>query len=212
MELVVAPHPLLDAAAFVTELPSPLGELASPPTLLAMLSAKGDAPFESDDAVRAAVRDLLRHGGFKPTGRSKPSSEYLLREQAEGRLGPINPVVDACNVVSLWSGIPITVIDADLATPPLSIAIAPPGSKYVFNRSGQELDLGGLICLGDAAGPCANAVKDSQRTKTHDGTRRTLSLLWGTRALDGRTARAATWYRSLLEKGLGARTIDVPTR
>ena len=212
MELVVAPHPLLDAVAFVTELPSPLGELASPPALLAMLSAKGDAPFESDDAVRAAVRDLLRHGGFKPTGRSKPSSEYLLREQTEGRLGPINPVVDACNVVSLWSGIPISVIDADLVTPPLSVGIAPPGTKYVFNRSGQELDLGGLVCLEDAAGPCANSVKDSQRTKTHDATRRTVSLLWGTRALEGRTTRAASWYRSLLEKWLGARTIDVPTR
>ena len=212
MELVVAPHPLLDAVAFVTELPSPLGELASPPTLLAMLSAKGDAPFESDDAVRAAVRDLLRHGGFKPTGRSKPSSEYLLRERAEGRLGPINPVVDACNVVSLWSGLPISVIDADLVTLPLSVGIAPAGTKYVFNRSGQELDLGGLVCLGDAQGPCANAVKDSQRTKTHDGTRRTVSLLWGTRALEGRTARAASWYRSVLEKALGARTIDVPTR
>jgi DNA/RNA-binding domain of Phe-tRNA-synthetase-like protein len=212
MELVSAPHPLLDAVAFVTELPAPLGELASPPTLLAMLATKGDAPLESDDAIRAAVRDLLRHGGFKPTGRSKPSSEYLLREQTEGRLGPINPVVDACNVVSLWSGIPISVIDADLVTPPVSVGIAPPGTKYVFNRSGQELDLGGLVCLSDAAGPCANAVKDSQRTKTHEGTRRTLSLLWGTRALDGRTARAATWYRSLLEKGLGAGTIDVPTR
>jgi DNA/RNA-binding domain of Phe-tRNA-synthetase-like protein len=196
----------------VTELPSPLGELASPPALLAMLSAKGDAPFESDDAVRTAMRDLLRHGGFKPTGRSKPSSEYLLREHTEGRLGPINPVVDACNVVSLWSGIPISVIDADLITPPLSVGIAPPGTKYVFNRSGQELDLGGLVCLGDAAGPCANAVKDSQRTKTHDGTRRTVSLLWGTRALEGRTARAAKWYRSLLEKALGAGTIDVPAR
>jgi len=212
MELVVAPHPLLDAVAFVTELPSPLGELASPPTLLAMLSAKGDAPFESDDAVRAALRDLLRYGGFKPTGRSKPSSEYLLREQTEGRLGPINPVVDACNVVSLWSGIPISVIDADLVTLPLSVGIAPAGTKYVFNRGGQELDLGGLLCLGDAQGPCANAVKDSQRTKTHDGTRRTVSLLWGTRALEGRTARAASWYRAVLENALGARTIDVQTR
>jgi DNA/RNA-binding domain of Phe-tRNA-synthetase-like protein len=212
MELVVDPHPLLDAVAFVTELPSPLAEIVSPPALLAMLSARADAPFESDDATRAAVRDLLRHGGFKPTGRSKPSSEYLLREQAEGRLGPINPVVDACNVVSLWSGIPISVVDADLVTAPLSVRIAAPGTKYVFNRSGQELDLGGLVCLADAEGPCANAVKDSQRTKTHDGTRRTLSLLWGTRALDGRTARAGSWYRSLLENALGARTIAVSVR
>jgi DNA/RNA-binding domain of Phe-tRNA-synthetase-like protein len=212
MELVVAPHPLLEAVAFVTELQSPLGELASPPTVIAMLSTKGAAPFESDDAVRAAIRDLLRSGGFKPTGRSKPSSEYLLREQGEGRLAPINPVVDVCNVVSLWSGIPISVIDADRIAEPLSIGVAPPDAKYVFNRSGQELDLDGLLCLSDAAGPVGNAVKDSQRTKTHDGTRRTLSVLWGTNAVPDRTAHAAGWYRALLETELGARTTEVPTR
>jgi DNA/RNA-binding domain of Phe-tRNA-synthetase-like protein len=208
MELQVATHPLLDAVWFVTELPAPLGALSSPSEVLAMLSAKGDAPFESDDAVRAAVRDLLRHGGFKPTGRSKPSSEYLLREQSEGRLGAINPVVDACNVASLWSGIPISVVDLDRSAGPWSVALAPAGAKYVFNRSGQELDLGGLPCLFDADGPCANAVKDSQRTKTHEGTRRTLSVLWGTVALPGRTARAAAWYRTILEGGLGARTFE----
>jgi DNA/RNA-binding domain of Phe-tRNA-synthetase-like protein len=212
MELVVAPHPLLDAAAFVTELPRSLGEIASPPSLVAMLSSKGAAPLEPDDAVRGAVRDLLRHGGFKPTGRSKPSSEYLLREQTEGRLGAINPVVDACNVVSLWSGLPISVVDADLVRSPLSIALAPAGARYVFNRSGQELDLGGLLVLADAEGPCANAVKDSQRTKTHEGTRRTLSVLWGTQALEGRTGRALAWYRALLESVLGARTLAVTTR
>jgi DNA/RNA-binding domain of Phe-tRNA-synthetase-like protein len=210
MELLVSPHPLLDVACFTTDLQAPLGELASPPAVLAMLSSKGDAPLESDDQVRSAVRELLRQGGFKPTGRSKPSSEYLLREQAEGRLGAINPVVDVCNVVSLWSGLPISVIDLDRSTGPWSVALAPPGAKYVFNRSGQELDLGGLACLFDSEGPCANAVKDSQRTKTHDGTRRTLSVVWGTRALPGRTARAAAWYRSILEAALGSRTGEVP--
>jgi DNA/RNA-binding domain of Phe-tRNA-synthetase-like protein len=212
MELTVAPHPLLETVAFVTELQSPLGELASPPTVIAMLSTKGAAPFESDDAVRAAIRDLLRHGGFKPTGRSKPSSEYLLREQGEGRLAPINPVVDVCNVVSLWSGIPISVVDADRIAEPLSVRVAPRDAKYVFNKSGQELDLGGLLCLYDGEGPVGNAVKDSQRTKTHDGTRRTLSLLWGTHAVPGRTTHAAGWYRALLETELGARTTEVPTR
>jgi hypothetical protein len=42
-------------------------------------------------------------------------------------------------------------------------------------------------------------VKDAQRTKTDATTRRTLSLIWGTMALPGRTAQAETWYRVLLE-------------
>jgi hypothetical protein len=48
-------------------------------------------------------------------------------------------------------------------------------------------------------------VKDSHRTKTHPGTRRTLSILWGTRALPGRAETAGAWYRALLSD-LGATT------
>jgi DNA/RNA-binding domain of Phe-tRNA-synthetase-like protein len=198
MPVHLAPHPLLDVQVFRTTLPDALARLQTPPSIVSLLRDGGSAPFESDDATRAAVRDLLRHGGFKPTGRSKPSSEYLLREQAEGRLGPINPVVDVCNAVSLWSGLPISVIDAGLGSEPWSIQVAGPDSTYVFNKSGQELRLDGLVCLFDASGPVANAVKDSQRTKTHDETRTTLSVVWGSRALPGRTERTTAWYRALL--------------
>src|SRR5207248_8363260 len=106
--LAVAAHPLLDLRAFVTRFPRPLGELPTPPELLALLSLEAPAPFRSDETVREAVRQLLRHGGFKPTGRSKPASEYLLKAVAEGRLASINLAVDACNVVSLHSGLPIS--------------------------------------------------------------------------------------------------------
>ncbi len=41
-------------------------------------------------------------------------------------------------------------------------------------------------------------MKDAQRTKTHAGTRATLSVVWGTTALAGRTATAMRWYRELL--------------
>ena len=81
--LTVDPHPLLDLRAFVTEFPRPLGETPAPPELFALLAEGAAAPLRSDDAVREAVRALLRHGGFKPTGRSKPASEYLLRAVRE---------------------------------------------------------------------------------------------------------------------------------
>ena len=67
-------------------------------------------------------------------------------------------------------------------------ASAPPGTSYVFNAAGQSIDLAGLPCLFDAEGPCANAVKDAQRTKTGPATRRTLSLIWGTFSLPDRAA------------------------
>lgn len=208
--LAIEPHPLLEVAAFTTSFAAPLGTIPTSAAVLGLISSAGaPAPMASDDAVRAAVRDLLRHGGYKPTGRGKPSAEYLIRAAAEGALGSINAAVDACNAVSLHSGLPISVVDAGLAAPPLRIAVAPPGARYVFNASGQEIDLGGLLCLHDASGPCANAVKDAQRTKTGPTTTGTLSIVWGTRALAGRAAEAAAWYRRLLEE-MGATTADVP--
>ena len=207
--LRVDPHPLLDLAAFGTTFLRPLGEMPSPAAISALLAEGAAAPLASDDAVREAVRALLRSGGFKPTGRSKPASEYLLKAVRERLLTPINLAVDVCNVVSLHSGLPISVVDLDRAREPLRVGLAPSGSAYVFNASGQTIDLGGLLSLFDADGPCANAVKDAQRTKTGPETRRTLSLVWGTTALPGRAEAAAAWYRRLLEDH-GATTESLP--
>jgi len=207
--LVVDPHPLLHVSILLAELPGPLGP--SPEWLTSCLAADALVPLSADDALRAKVRDLLRVGGFKPTGRSKPASEYLLRAANEGTLTSINPLVDICNVVSLHSGLPISVVDAERAAPPFRIGLAPPGATYVFNTSGQTIDIGGLLCLHDVDGPCANAVKDAQRTKTHDGTRRTLTVVWGVVGEEERVTRATTWYESMLIE-LGAVTSRITPR
>jgi DNA/RNA-binding domain of Phe-tRNA-synthetase-like protein len=201
--LVTDPHPLLELSAFVSHFPAPLGELATPPGILDLLQAAAPAPLRSSDEVRGAVRTMLRHGGFKPTGRSKPASEYLIRAAEEGKLSAINPAVDTGNAVSLHSGLPISVVDLDALEPPLRVAVAAPGSSFVFNHSGQVIDVGGLVCLHDAQGPCANAVKDAQRGKTSQATTRTISLIWGTSALPGRSRATLDWYVEL-SSNLGA--------
>jgi DNA/RNA-binding domain of Phe-tRNA-synthetase-like protein len=207
VKLSLDPHPLLDLQAFITRFPRPLAECPSPAELQAYFALDAQAPIRSSDTVREAVRGLLRQGGFKPTGRSKPASEYLLKA-AEGGLNSINLAVDACNAVSLHSGLPISVVDLELAAEPLAVKLAPAGASYVFNASGQTIDLGGLLCLFDSQGPCANAVKDSQRTKTRAETRTTLSIIWGTKVLEDRAAQAAAWYRELLARA-GAETEEV---
>jgi DNA/RNA-binding domain of Phe-tRNA-synthetase-like protein len=206
--LSLEPHPLLDLRAFITSFSGPLERMPVPVEWQALMTLTGAAPMVSDDQVRQVVRDLLRHGGFKPTGRSKPASEYLLRAVGDGMLASINLAVDACNIVSLHSGLPISVVDLDRAREPFRVGEAAAGTSYVFNASGQTIDVGGLLCLFDADGPCANAVKDAQRTKTGPATTRTLSVIWGTKALPGRTAQAETWYRTLLAQQ-GARTEPV---
>jgi DNA/RNA-binding domain of Phe-tRNA-synthetase-like protein len=213
ISIAVEPHPLLEVGAFVTALPRSLGDIAAPPAIAAPCGAGAGAgataPMVSSEAVKTAVRDLLRHAGFKPSGRSKPASEYLAAAFAEQRFPRINAVVDACNAVSLWSGLPISLVDADRLSGPLVIRAAPAGTSYVFNPSGQVIDASGLVCLYDGEGPTGTPVKDAQRTKTHDGSRRVLSIVWGTRALAGRTAEAVRWYRALVGAIDGAVIEDV---
>jgi DNA/RNA-binding domain of Phe-tRNA-synthetase-like protein len=212
MRIDLAPHPSLDARAFVTELAAPLGAAPSPDWLIALLSVGGIAPspLQPDERVRAQVRDLLRHGGYKPTGRGKPASEYLVRAAQEGGLRSINLAVDVCNAVSLHSGLPISVVDCDKLDPPLRIDFGASGDRYVFNAAGQEIDVAGLVCLFDRGGPCANAVKDAQRTKTADTTRSTLTVIWSARELGARADAALAFYRELLERaGASVRPVDL---
>ena len=180
------------------DFPSPLGEIPPLPSVTDALRLDAEAPLQREPDVRAAVRDLLRRDGYKPTGRGKPASEYLVKAAEGGFLGSINVAVDACNVVSLHSGLPISIVDLDLTADPLSIGIGGANDVYVFNASGQEIRLKGLLGLRDAHGFCANPVRDSQRTKTHAGTRRTLSVVWAPLALAGRLAEAVTWHARLL--------------
>jgi DNA/RNA-binding domain of Phe-tRNA-synthetase-like protein len=199
ISLRIDPHPLLKVAAFVTDFSAPLGTLPSPAAALDALSLDGTAPVQRDENVRGAVRDLLRHGGYKPTGRGKPASEYLVRAATEGSLSSINAAVDICNAVSLHSGLPISVVDLERGRHPFHIAVASEGASYVFNASGQEIDVAGLLCLYDADGPCANAVRDAQRTKTRPETTATLSVIWGCTGFETLLRDVETWYRELLE-------------
>ena len=214
VSITVEEHPKLDLAAFVLQHASnPQGKGSATDLLSIETEAIQQSPFEihSDEdrytTVKAAVRDLLRNGGYKPTGRGKPASEYLVKAVSSGKLGPINPIVDTLNVVSLHSGLPISVVDlakCNFESGSLRAAIAPESSEYVFNASGQTIKLDGLLCLFDDEGPCANAVKDSQRTKTSDETSSSLIVIWGTNELPGHSEKTSVWFRELIAQyGLG---------
>ena len=101
-------------------------------------------------------------------------------------------------MASLHSGLPISVVVGSRLASHSASASRPTETTYVFNVSGQSIDLSGLIYLFDAEGPCANAVKDAQRTKTSPDTRRTLRHL-GQRPCR-RAERQMPWYRELLER------------
>jgi DNA/RNA-binding domain of Phe-tRNA-synthetase-like protein len=192
----VAPHEKLYAPYFRCSFTA---EPQSSARVLDLLAKRVPCPLTCDDNVRSEVRALLRYGGFKASGRSKPASEYLEKAFQDGFLNPINAMVDCCNAVSLHSGLPISVIDLERTQGALKLEIVAEKQSYVFNPSGQELDLKGLICLWDEQGPCASPVKDSQRSKTQSDTRQTLCLIWGSQSLRSQVDAALALYQELLQ-------------
>lgn len=157
-------------------------DLAESIALVSARRAEGHVP---PDELRTGIRDLLRRGGYKPTGRGKPASEYLVRAAQEGRFPSVNNLVDAANRYSLLTGLPISLLDADLALAGcdgLVVREGRAGERYVFNAAGHEIDVEGLVSICREGGPVlGNAVKDSMATKTHDGTRRVLAVVWASR-------------------------------
>ena len=111
LTIMVHAHPFLDLGVFVTRLPGELRNIGTPPMVSTLADPDTTAPLAPSEQVKTAIRDLLRHGGFKPAGRSKPASEYLLGALGTNAFPRINALVDTCNVVSMHSGIPISVVD-----------------------------------------------------------------------------------------------------
>jgi DNA/RNA-binding domain of Phe-tRNA-synthetase-like protein len=134
---------------------------------------------------REAVRAMLRLGGFKPAGRNKPAQEYLFRTITEtdtNTLPMILNAVDALNVISLQSGLPISLLAVDRTGPQVIVRYGEPGERFVFNRSGQELELEGLICVCSAAGsgtlPLGTPIKDSMLGKVTELDRQVLAVIY----------------------------------
>ena len=180
MNISQEPHSLLYATAFLTDWPAPLGENYNLSRVRRFFGEQ-NFEFEPPSNIKILIRDLLRKGGFSPSGRNKPACEYLSKAVEKGWFSPshgINAAVDCCNAVSLHSQLPISVIDISKATPPFTIRVCPKDTSYIFNPSGQILRADGLLALCDQNGPCGTSVKDAQRTKTDDKTLQTLSIVW----------------------------------
>ncbi len=138
-------------------------------------------PFNGEEESKKQVRSLLRFGSYKPSGRGKPASEYLLESAREGSFPSINNAVDALNFVSLGSQLPISLIDTVKAGA-LSFMLrrGREGESFVFNRSGQVLQLRDLLLVSvlPSDEPLATPVKDCHRTKVDEGTSQALAIIY----------------------------------
>jgi DNA/RNA-binding domain of Phe-tRNA-synthetase-like protein len=179
--------------------------------LLGRVRAAGES-FLSGER-KAAVRDMLRHGKYKPAGRAKPSSEYLLSAALEGDFPLVNGAVDANNAISLEWGYPASVFDSAASGTELFLRRGAAGEAYVFNPSGQEIDLEDLLVVcrraagGEAAAwePCGNPVKDAMATKVFEAAREVVAVVYAPASEGrGRLEACAARFRDLLVAECGA--------
>jgi DNA/RNA-binding domain of Phe-tRNA-synthetase-like protein len=191
-------HPLLYTIVFRTVFSVPAGLLTYSEKLKGLLHGNAAPDILRDDRNTQAIRTMLRYGGYKPAGRSKPSSEYLYKLKEKGSLPCVNAVVDIGNVVSCYTGIPLSVIDYNKVSGNCCIRLGNDDERYVFNPSGQIIDCKGLVVLSDSDGPCANPVKDAMRTKTVAATLETITVLWGSNEVTSVVNDTFLWYKELI--------------
>lgn len=205
------PCPCRPALIWAEEITEPVASDALPGPLadLVRRAAQEGEAFWSPD-VKGRVRKMLRHGKYKPSGRAKPASEFLLKAALSGRFPAVNQPVDANNVVSLESGLPGSIFDTTLTGERLVLRRGRAGEKYVFNPTGQEIDLTDLLLVAregvSDSPPCGNPVKDSMATKIQPDTRRLVAVLYA--PTDEPVERLEGWarrYEELLADWCGAK-------
>lgn len=193
---LVGAAPVRAALVWAFGIAEPVPESRPGPYLAALLErVRAAGPGFIAPERKAAVRDLLRHGACKPSGRAKPSSEYLLAAALADAFPFVNAPVDANNAASLEYGYPASVFDLDLIGPELLLRRGTPGSSYVFNASGQTIDLTDLLCVWRRTGsdgwePCGNPVKDSMATKVNPLCRSVAAVVYAPAAEDPRDLRS----------------------
>ncbi len=186
-ELIIDPEltpcPVLPALVWAEGIapPVPSTELAGP-IAEAVTAARAAGEAFVPPQMRARVRNMLRHGRYKPTGRGKPASEFLLRAALNDSFPRVNPPVDVNNWVSLASGLPGSIFDAARSGRRLLLRRGRAGEAYVFNPSGQVLDLEDLLllCRRTEQGwePCGSPIKDAMITKLSVATRDVVGVLY----------------------------------
>ncbi len=156
-----------------------------------------DAAIAAGEPLRQAVRQMLRYGKFKASGRSKPAQEYLLRcATQDGILPEINGPVDVLNAVSLSCGLPISLLSVGKCSQKLAVRRGQTGESYVFNAVGQVLEVEDLVVVCDEAEgksrPVGSPIKDSMAGKIEANDNHLIAIIYSPATAEGRQRATET--------------------
>ncbi|MET1160086.1 MAG: phenylalanine--tRNA ligase beta subunit-related protein [Thermoprotei archaeon] len=130
-----------------------------------------------ENPVVRAYRDFYWRIGIDPT-KTRPSGEALVRRILRGRFPVIHPIVDAGNIASAETLVPIGIYDLDKAKPPLKLALSGGGEEFKpIGGKPEKLDPG-IPILVDSGGIVLHLYphRDSELTAVSSSTSRVLII------------------------------------
>ncbi len=146
--------------------------------LIDFLKSKYDLSSLKDDPIVKAYRKFFWRVGIDPT-KTRPAAEALVRRVLRGRPFPrINPVVDAGNIASAYTMVPIGLYDLSKARLPLELTMSVGGEVFRPLGGRDEVLREGVPILKDSEGKVLHIYphRDSRETCITEGTKEILIL------------------------------------
>lgn len=162
-------------------------------TVYEEVSAKYDVEKLKDDLTVRAYRDFYWKLGIDPT-KTRPSGEALLRRVLRGNeLPSISTVVDAYNLASMKTVVPMSGFDRDRLTLPFQVRFAKPNEAFSgIGMSKPMLLTDKTLLLTDADRIlCIYPYRDSDHAKITMQTRSALVVGYGAPAITEHQLRDA---------------------
>ncbi len=134
-----------------------------------------------DNPTIRAYRDFYWKLGVDPT-KTRPAGEALLRRVLRGRGIPsICTVVDAYNLASMSTMIPISGFDKDVLTPPLQVRFANANETFtgIGMKTTRSLNDETLVLTDQERILCIYPYRDSDQTKITPATENVVLIAYG---------------------------------
>ncbi len=139
-----------------------------------------------------AYRDFFWRIGIDPT-KVRPSSEALVRRILRNVFPRLNPIVDAGNIASAYTMVPIGMYDLDYCELPLTLRLSSGGEVFRPIGGIEERLREGIPILIDAKGTVMHIYphRDSIDTMIRNKTSRIIIIAAGVNGVDGDLVKKA---------------------
>lgn len=173
--------PGLWATGFVVERVTEEGDRGALPPPAQCVPDGVDVDSLKDHPTAAAYRRLSWNAGIDPT-KNRPAGEALARRILQGkRLPQIHPLVDAYNLASARTLVPLGAYSMDRLAPPITVRLAREGETFHgIGREPEPLQPGRIVYVDAEQQVCGVFLwRDAHATRVRDDSRRVLVSVVG---------------------------------